>query len=106
MIQLEATDLATKQIKRAEYAKHPFSKKRLRVIDSFPPAKRLKTIASDPSSEEEPTILCPSCSAPVDKIMVVESDADLSLSPKPQTAPYHVLCCSSCNLQSWYVILS
>lgn len=117
--------VATKQVKRTEYTKHPFSKKRLRVLDVFSPAKRVRLVAETPEGEPvidqepDPVIPCPNCQASIDKIMVVEPDTSLlqeSTSETPPvliprdlpvapSLPYYVLFCTSCNSQSWYVIL-
>jgi len=114
MPKLELIELATKQVKRTEYTKHPFSKKRLRVLDIFSPVKRVQLIQEDiVSLDPELAISCPTCTAPADKIMVVESDisattSDLSdaLPPTPPAPPYYVISCATCNSQTWYVILS
>lgn len=118
---MELVDLATKQVKRTEYTKHPFSKRRLRVLDVFSPIKKTRIIQDGENellehdfTEPESLVSCPACKAPVDKIMVVESDMssvmaddlvdDRSGSTLP--SPYYVLSCSACNYHGWYVILS
>jgi transcription elongation factor Elf1 len=73
--------MATKQIKRPEYIKHPFSKKKLRVLDSFSPGR---------------DFVCPACSTlSVERILVVESS---------QAANYHVLVCKNCEKPNWFIV--
>lgn len=94
--------MPSKQIKKPEFVKHPFSKKRLRVIDSFATAKPGLVEFSDTAviresqSPPKSAARCPACQGDVDKIMAVESDCK-------SIAMYYVVNCSSCNKMSWFI---
>lgn len=75
--------LKLKNTIKQDTIRHPFSKKKLRVLDVFSP----KSMA------------CPVCGlVAVDSISVVESDSKKDIS-------YHVVSCSSCSQKHWFVFL-
>lgn len=79
------TATASKAVPKAQYLRHPFTKQRLRVIDTFVPNKPVE---------------CPVCSEmAIDKISIVEPEYRGGIR-------YHVLACGSCDKQNWVVFLS
>lgn len=79
---MEVIDL-TRQVKKQEYTRHPFTNRKLRVLDSFAPADGVS---------------CSAClGVDIEKVQVVESE-------NPDGKPYHVVWCRSCNQQKWFII--
>ena len=73
--------MSVKKTHKTDTARHPFSKKKLCVLDSFVPKE----------------MACPVCnSQTVDKVLVVQADT-------PGQANYHVVSCTTCNRQNWFV---
>lgn len=79
------TATAAKTIPKPQYLRHPFTKQRLRVIDTFVPSK---------------PVGCPICGEEtIEKISIVEPEYRGGIR-------YHVLVCGSCEKQNWVVFLS
>jgi hypothetical protein len=75
--------MSRKRTEKHKLMKHPFTRDRLRVLDSFTPRK---------------PVACPKCTEQfVDAIRVVESEY-------PGGVRYHVLSCRQCGQDSWVVL--
>ena len=73
----------TKKVPKTEYVKHPYTKKKLRVIDTFAPSKDTK---------------CPGCdSETVEQIKVVESEYRGGVR-------YNIVSCTTCDDAIWVVL--
>jgi len=73
----------TKKLPKAEYVRHPYTKKKLRVIDTFAPSKDTK---------------CPGCEGGVvEGIRVVESEYRGGVR-------YNIIACSKCEDPVWVVL--
>jgi hypothetical protein len=72
-----------KKVSKTEYVKHPYTKKKLRVIDTFTPSKDTK---------------CPGCEeGDVQEIRVVESEYRGGVR-------YNIVTCTSCDAPVWVVL--
>ena len=73
----------SKEIPKAEYVKHPYTKKKLKVIDTFIPGKETT---------------CPGCDdGVVEEIRVVESEYRGGVR-------YNIVTCSACEQPVWVVL--
>ena len=73
----------TKHVPKAEYVKHPYLKKKLRIIDTFTPSKETG---------------CPGCEdGLVEEIRVVESEYRGGVR-------YNIVACTSCEQPVWVVL--
>jgi hypothetical protein len=73
----------TKKLPKTEYAKHPYTKKKLRIIDTFAPSK---------------DTTCPGCEdGTVEEIKVVESEYRGGVR-------YNIITCTSCDDPVWVVL--
>lgn len=70
-----------KHLRRTEHARHPFSKKKLRIIDSFLPEKRTLISVAEAKKLPPGIARCPSCDS---QVQVLEASGDQA-------------CCSPCN---------
>lgn len=72
-----------KKIPKTEYVKHPYTKKKLRVIDTFTPSKET---------------YCPGCEdGIVEEIRVIESEYRGGVR-------YNIVACTSCEQPVWVVL--
>lgn len=109
-----ANKLAPKQVKKPEFIRHPYTKRRLRVIDAFEPNEfpsetlpdgqvvtiHPEGVLTDEILQQMGWIRCPACtSVKIDRLLVVENEL-------PNGKPYQVVCCGSCTQQTWFVIMS
>ena len=81
-----------KKEKSPEYIKHPFGKKKLKVLDCFnPPGKSAR-------EKSKPPLTCSVCNSDsINKIFVVESDVS-------DESRYYVIHCLTCDKYHWYVL--
>ena len=77
--------MAKKKVPKERFVRHPHSKERLRVIDTFAPNK---------------PVSCPKCEdGDVQEISVVESEY-------PGGIRYYLINCNTCDKANWFVFLT
>ena len=75
--------VGTKKLRADRFVKHPFTKKKLRVLDEFAPTS---------------PVTCPLCKTDrVENITVIESEYRGGVR-------YHVLFCGECKKSNWFLL--